>query len=884
LLGTTVSILHAVDDAASDLTKGFYQIMEIAQNDFDVVPLEMRERDQWFVWRYEKRDGKLQKIPYQVDGKRKGSSTDPATWTSFDEAVGATGGEFGLAFNLGNDWTFTGVDLDDCLDQFGALKEWAEPIVDRLKGVAYGEISPSGVGLKFTTLAKKSTAKCSKRVSDGKVEIFDHDRFWTVTGKLFENFTTIGDGQSAVDEICSEYLTTTDIPIVQPVANNQTAKLRAEDKDRCAAAMAAILKVDIPASENDGSNRLLAYARQAKRFCADERQALQVIRSALTLHPVPKNYTDDAILNRIRDAEPALGESFEPRQQIDASGILPQGCKQSDSATTKTSQQPAVEKQEPFPVELLPPIVREYVAEGAESRACDESVVALPVLVTLAACIGTTRRIEPKRGWPEPSILWGAVVGRSGTLKSPGLDLARDIIERGERDALRRHNDAMADYKVKLQRYEKDLAAWKRGGKNSNASDPPAEPERPAAERLRVDDQTIEALAPILQENPKGLIAITDELRAWFAGMGAYQAKSGGRDESKWLELHFGRPAMVDRKTGRERIYIPMAAVSVVGTIQPAVFAEAVGGLQVSSGLLGRILVVMPEPRPKRWTDFEMEPATQSKMVMLAEQLRTLDHIMVDGELRPIAVPLTSEAKNRFKRFVNQHGSEAVQQSEAMAAAYSKLEGAALRFALLFHLCRWSAGETGYSDQGPIGINEIQAGIELARWFAGEAERVYRVIGVSLDVDGPQQKDAGSRHLDRLYEWLVDREDSRATEREIRRSLQRYKRGEHLDEDCRAIVDSGRAYWDNQPKTRYLVANSAKHSGDTADTSTCTENARKNTQVSESEPVSVGGSVGGAGDTCEPLNRHLNEKPNESSTSGSVGGVGDSETQKRMVI
>lgn len=857
--------------------------MDIAQTDFDVVPHEMRDRDQWFIWRYENRDGKPQKTPYQVDKRRKGKSNDPATWCSFDEAVNATDGEFGLAFNLGNDWTFTGVDLDDCLDQFGALKPWAEPIVDRLKGVAYGEISPSGEGLKFTTLAKKSTSKCSKRVADGKVEIFDHNRFWTVTGRLFEDFTKIDDGQQAVDEICGEYLTTTDMPMVQPAVQNKTESDVA-DCERIKAAMSAILKVDIPVDENDGSGRLMKYARQAKRFCEDEQQALQVIRSALTLNPTPKNYADDEILNRINDAEPAFGESFEPRRQTDDSGIMAQGGKQSDSATTKTSKKPTVEKQEPFPIELLPPIVRDYVIEGAESRACDDSVVALPVLVTLAACIGTTRRIEPKRGWREPSILWGAVVGKSGTLKSPGLDLARDLIERGERDALRRHNEVMADYKAEIQRYEKELAEWKRGGKKSDANDPPTEPQRPAAERLRVDDQTIESLAPIMQENPKGLIVVTDELRAWFAGMGCYQAKSGGRDESKWLELHTARPAMVDRKTGRERIYIPMAAVSVVGTIQPAVLAEAVGGLRVSSGLLARILTVMPEPRPKQWRDFEMDLATQNNMVRLAEQLRTLAHVMVDGELQPIDLPLSSEAKNRFKRFVDQHGSEAVQQSEAMAAAYSKLEGAALRLALVFHLCRWSAGEAGYSDQGPIGVDEIQAGIELARWFASEAERVYRVIGIRLDVDDDQQADVGGRHLDRLHEWLDGREDCRATEREIRRSLQRYKRGDHIDEDCRALVEVGRAYWDNQPKTRYLVAISTKTSGDTADTSTFTQNARKNAQVSELEPASVGTSVGGAGDTCDPLYRHLQENPSESTTSGSVGGVGGTESQKRMVI
>lgn len=54
------------------------------------VPPELRERRQWLVWRLETRDGKPTKVPYSATGAA-GSTTDPATWSSFEQAAAAEG-------------------------------------------------------------------------------------------------------------------------------------------------------------------------------------------------------------------------------------------------------------------------------------------------------------------------------------------------------------------------------------------------------------------------------------------------------------------------------------------------------------------------------------------------------------------------------------------------------------------------------------------------------------------------------------------------------------------------------------------------------------------------------------------------------------------------
>jgi putative DNA primase/helicase len=52
------------------------------------VPGSLAELEQWLLWRYEQRDGKPTKVPYQINGTR-ASSTDPATWCAFESALNA---------------------------------------------------------------------------------------------------------------------------------------------------------------------------------------------------------------------------------------------------------------------------------------------------------------------------------------------------------------------------------------------------------------------------------------------------------------------------------------------------------------------------------------------------------------------------------------------------------------------------------------------------------------------------------------------------------------------------------------------------------------------------------------------------------------------------
>lgn len=168
----------------------------------DAIPQELKALRQWHCWK----DSNGTKLPVQINGQM-AKSNAPSTWSSFDAAIAASEIFSGLSFEITE--PYTGIDLDDCIDAFGELRPWASEILKHFRSLAYAEISPSGKGIKLITRARKPDgSRCVHSFNDGKqqVECYDHARFWTITGDLWGQFSTIADGQAAVDWLCSEYL------------------------------------------------------------------------------------------------------------------------------------------------------------------------------------------------------------------------------------------------------------------------------------------------------------------------------------------------------------------------------------------------------------------------------------------------------------------------------------------------------------------------------------------------------------------------------------------------------------------------------------------------------------------------------------------------------
>src|SRR5262249_52162213 len=146
-----------------------------------------------------------------------------------------------------------------------------------------------------------------------------------------------------------------------------------------------------------------------------------------------------------------------------------------------SSQRPAPEPYRPFPVDALPQPCRRFVVEGALAIGCDPAFVSLPLLATLAAAVGNARRVQLQRGWTEPAVVWTAIVGYSGTLKSPAIDLALGPIRDRQNTAIREWREELAIYEAERKDYEDALAEWRRNKKAPKPEE--LQSEEPVCER-----------------------------------------------------------------------------------------------------------------------------------------------------------------------------------------------------------------------------------------------------------------------------------------------------------------------------------------------------------------------------------------------------------------
>lgn len=205
------------------------------------VPAELRSRRQWVGYRLissRTRPGKSDKIPVDPHTGANASTSDPATWATFEEALAAAKHTnlAGVGYVFAKDDPYTGVDLDGCIDDAGEPAPWALGVIGRLD--SYTERSQSGKGLHVILRASLPPGGRKK----GAVEMYDSSRFFAITGDIYLGLHLIGDRQLVIEELHAEVFGAPE-PVRQPTqpAHPVTAANAVADAAAAAAADADLI-------------------------------------------------------------------------------------------------------------------------------------------------------------------------------------------------------------------------------------------------------------------------------------------------------------------------------------------------------------------------------------------------------------------------------------------------------------------------------------------------------------------------------------------------------------------------------------------------------------------------------------------------------------------
>ena len=422
-----------------------------------------------------------------------------------------------------------------------------------------------------------------------------------------------------------------------------------------------------------------------------------------------------------------------------------------------------------FPVNSLPTALQPWIKRAAHGAGATTAHVAVPFLAIASSLIGTARRVEVSRSWSQPMTLWAAVVGFSGTSKTPGIDATKRALAAIERnrepmiaELERKHNSRVETAKTIQKKWKKEVEeAVEKGDTPPTMPAAAIDPGPFIVPRLYVSNATIERLAVLLQARPRGALMLCDELASLFLNMSRY---SGGQDNEFWLECWNGNPYRVERM-GRPAVAVDHLLVGVVGGMQPDKLAKSFDG--AADGMYARVCFAWPSEPPYRVLTnevAEIEPEVINAFTRIIDIPAEDD----DGTFVARYVPLSNEARKdvleEFRQFVHA-GKNSLDGRER--EWWAKMPAHAVRLAGTLAYLDWSM--RGGDEPKEIEGDFMRAAVRLVHdYFWPHSRAALRQIGLN-------ERHANAR---RVLRWI------KASKRRTEISREEFRRdalGQRLD-------------------------------------------------------------------------------------------------------
>jgi hypothetical protein len=382
---------------------------------------------------------------------------------------------------------------------------------------------------------------------------------------------------------------------------------------------------------------------------------------------------------------------------------------------------------EPWPAGVFPPALDAFCQEAAEATGAPPDFVGLAMLVTAGAAVGNSGALRLKPNvWYESPRFYAACVGDPASGKTPAMEVVLKPYQALQMKLL-------AQYKVDKGTFDKAQAEHEQVARDNRALPEnqrrplpavPVEPQLP--ERFLVVEATKESLAPLLEQNPRGLLMPQDEGTSWVRGMNQYRG-GRGNDKQFWLSTWSGKAYLVDRKAqGVVPISIPRPFLNVICGLPPDLLNEFADHRGRNDGFLDRVLFVFPRSSPGAyWTEATVSEAAEGAWGTTLAGLRKLAmQPMDDGTPGYQAVNLSPAARGAWVSWHDAHVDEmrSAELPAQLIGPWAKLRSYLARIALVLHFA-WLLQTDG--DEGDLQAATVERAVKLINYFKSHLRLVY---------------------------------------------------------------------------------------------------------------------------------------------------------------
>ncbi len=700
-------------------------------------------------------NGRNSKIPYDPITGQRARSNDKSTFTYFE--VASTKPYTGIGIGI-----FDGVcaiDLDHCVAEDGTFAPSAQAIIDLMH--SYTEYSPSGEGLHILFRADGFQYESDKYyIMNHKngIEVYvagATNKFVTVTGNEIAAHYEFGDRTEELKQLLEQYMKRP-IPEVKNTAGNAINAVNplSDDAELLEKAMNSRNGSDFQNLWNGNwQGKYQSQSEADMALCsslsfwtgADAGRMDQLFRrsglmrdkwdrqqsgstyGALTIQKAIQMTTDvykpkieiqevyNETLGTIQDEKPVQTQEKNAQEFAEIKPLKPQ------QNTLPT-----------FPIDCLPPVLRDYVSAVAEHSQTSPDMAAVIGLGVLAVCLQGKYLVQGVPGYTEPLSLYTVVIAAPGERKSSVMkDMTRFLSEYEKDFNERRAGDIKAN-KQEREAIERKIAGIKKKLENKTSEELELQlrdyeaqleqlPEMKPA-RFFADDCSSEALTSLIANNHGIFSVISTEGGIFDIMAGRY---SGKGNIDVWLKGHCGDAIRVDRM-GREPEYIPHPALSAILSIQPSVLDEIMSNTTMTGrGLIARFLYASPASRigTRIFCTEPISPEIEISYKNLIYQLMAIEMLE-----EPRVLVASQNATVCISEYFKEHEKYLIGEGQGISDWASKYIGSILRIAGLLHLGQMQKEDTEISEE------TMKSAIEIGKFFLAHSVYAYSMMGTDISI------------------------------------------------------------------------------------------------------------------------------------------------------
>lgn len=728
---------------------------------FQKIPAELRDRPQWVVWRMENRDGKPTKIPFSPATGKPASSTDPATWTTFSEAVSAhdRGGFSGIGFVFSKDDPFAGVDLDHVRDpQAGTVEQWARDMVKRLN--SYAELSQSETGAHIIIRGKVPGDRRRK----GKIEMYDAGRYFCMTGlQLAGTPASVEDRQTVLNEIHAELFVAEDAtPAGRPADTPPApapgpAPFSLTDRDliekataaKNGATFSALWRGDWHGAGYDSqSDADAAFLGMLRFWTGGDKGRSFALFSQSGLNR--EKWADREDYRERTWAKVATGETYAPPviATPGGSGAKAERTGPPDTWGTPEPFSSADVPLVPWPWEVFPPVLADLGREIVHTIGTSDELPGLGLLCVASIALQNKVRVEIKKGHVQYPNLYGLAVLGPGEKKTPVGKVLLPPFNEWQREQGEVYRETLNLWKARARIARARAAELEKRGAKAEAGEVGAyersiaeqeriQSEKPTPPVLITNDATSEALARLMKNNGGSIGVFTSEGRKVLSIAGGRYTKGNEADVFLWLAGYSGDHWRCDRASGdREPYEIQEPVLSALVMTQPDTLRTLGESAEMrESGFLARWDYICPIEAGGEYRADSISATVQKNYNAAMRGLIKMPFASLsDGVSIPHVMGLTPAGFEQWRRHHNELAHEAEKAKGVAPPAYIqylvKLPERIARMALIFRAVRHVAEG---APMGAIDGPEIDAAYKVTLALLPHGKRAFGLMGQNPD-------------------------------------------------------------------------------------------------------------------------------------------------------